>query len=87
MLPLCSVRSSMHPVGNPLWLAVAAAAALAFAAAVRAAPAPNQPEFYDPRIRGGEMLNNGVHPSTLIVYYSRLMQTMQRVDTAASPST
>ncbi|KAJ7848199.1 hypothetical protein B0H13DRAFT_2362033 [Mycena leptocephala] len=59
VLPLCSVLStlpapSIHPVGNPLWLA--AAAALAFPA--HAAPAPSQPEFYDPRIRGGEMLNN-----------------------------
>jgi hypothetical protein len=58
---LCSVRSSMHPVGNPLWLAVAAAAALALPA--HAAAAPGQPDFYDPRILGGEMLNNGASSS------------------------
>jgi hypothetical protein len=57
VFPLCSVRSSMHPVGNPLWLAAAAAALAAFPA--RAVPAPSQPEFCDPRIWGGEMLNNG----------------------------
>ncbi|KAJ7915864.1 hypothetical protein B0H13DRAFT_1999342 [Mycena leptocephala] len=74
VLPLRSVRCalpvpSMHPVGNPLWLAAAVAVALAFPA--RAAPAPTQPEFYDPRILGGEMLNNasrhGGEPLNVII--------------------